>query len=100
MQRLEISEDETFSDPRERLDVLRGAGLAQMYVGEYQQARPYLEEAAEFAKQMQATDQIANTLGIRAQCYFREDRWDDVLGVEKEWRDLEQTHTRERVGET
>lgn len=100
MQRLEISKDEAFADPRERLDVLRGAGLAFMYVGEYRQARPYLEEAAEYAIRIQATDQIANTLGIRAQCLFREDRWDDVLEIEKQWRDLELTHTRERVGET
>jgi class 3 adenylate cyclase len=100
MQRLEISQDKTFADHRERLDVLRGAGLALMYVGEYSQARPYLEEAVDYATRMQATDQIANTLGIRAQCFFREDRWDDVLEVEKQWRDLEMTHTRERVGET
>ena len=100
MQRLEISQDKTFADPRERLDVLRGAGLALMYVGEYRQARPYLEEAEDFATRMQATDQIANTMGIRAQCLFREDRWNEVLEVEKQWRDLELKHTRERVGET
>jgi tetratricopeptide (TPR) repeat protein len=100
MQRLKISQDKAFADPRERLDVLRGAGLALMYVGEYRQARPYLEEAGDYAIRMQATDQIANTLGIRAQCLFREDRWDDVLEIEKQWRDLEMTHTRERVGET
>lgn len=100
MQRLEISQDKTFADPRERLDVLRGAGLALMYVGEYRQARPYLEEAEDYATRMQATDQIANTMGIRAQCLFREDHWDEVLEVEKQWRDLELKHTRERVGET
>ena len=100
LQRVEISQDKGFANPRERLDVLRGAGLALMYVGDYQQARPYLEEAGDYAMRMQATDQIANTLGIRAQCYFREDRWDDVLEIEKQWRDLELSHTRERVGET
>jgi hypothetical protein len=100
MQRLEISRDPAFADPRERIDVLRGAGLALMYVGEYRQARPFLEEAGDHASRMQATDQIANTLGIQAQCLFREDRWDDVLEIEKQWRDLEMTHTRERVGET
>jgi tetratricopeptide (TPR) repeat protein len=98
--RLEISQDPAFADPRERIDVLRGIGLAWMYVGEYRQARPFLEEAGEKAISMQVTDQIANTLGIRAQCLFREDRWDDVLMVEKQWRDLEMKHTRERVGET
>lgn len=100
MRRLEISRDKEFANPRERLDVLRGAGLALMYVGEYRQARPYLEEAGDYATRMQATDQIANTLGIRAQCLFREDRWDEVLEIETQWRDLEMTHTRERVGET
>jgi class 3 adenylate cyclase/tetratricopeptide (TPR) repeat protein len=100
LQRLEISQDPAFDDPRERIDVLRGAGLAYMYVGEYQQARPYLEEARDYATRMQVTDQVANTLGIQAQCLFREDQWDAVLEIEKQWRDLEQSHTRERVGET
>jgi hypothetical protein len=71
-----------------------------MYVGEYRQAQPYLEEAEDYATRVQATDQIANTLGIQAQCLFREDRWDDVLAIEEKWRDLEMHHTRERVGET
>jgi tetratricopeptide (TPR) repeat protein len=100
MRRLEISRDPSFADPRERIDILRGAGLAQMYVGEYRQAQPYLEEAEDYATRVQATDQIANTLGIQAQCLFREDRWDDVLAIEEKWRDLEMHHTRERVGET
>ena len=43
---------------------------------------------------------IANALGIMAQCLFRMDRWDDVLEVEKRWRDLDMRYTRERVGET
>jgi class 3 adenylate cyclase/tetratricopeptide (TPR) repeat protein len=100
MLRLEISQDPSFSDPHERIDILRGAGLALMYVGDYRQAQPYLEEAEDYATRVQATDQIANTLGIQAQCLFREDRWDDVLAIEEKWRDLELHHTRERVGET
>jgi class 3 adenylate cyclase/tetratricopeptide (TPR) repeat protein len=100
MRRLEIGQDSSFVDPREKIDILRGAGLALMYVGEYRQARPYLEEAEEYATRVQATDQIANTLGIQAQCLFREDRWDEVLAIEEKWRNLESHHTRERVGET
>ena len=100
MRRMEISQDPSFSDPRERIDILRGAGLALMYVGEYGKAQPYLEEAEDYAVRVQATDQIANMLGIQAQCLFREDRWDDVLAIEEKWRDLELRHTRERVGET
>jgi tetratricopeptide (TPR) repeat protein len=100
MNRLEIVQDASFADPREQIDSLRGAGLALMYVGEYQQAQPYLEEAEDHATRIRATDQIANTLGIQAQSMFRADRWDEVLAIEKKWRDLELHHARERVGET
>jgi tetratricopeptide (TPR) repeat protein len=100
MRRLEISQDPTFEEPREKIDALRGAGVAMMYVGEYKQALPHLKEAEDLAIQVQATDQIANSLGIQAQCLFRADRWDEVLEIEEKWRDLEFTHTRERVGET
>jgi class 3 adenylate cyclase/tetratricopeptide (TPR) repeat protein len=98
--RLEIVQEASFADPREQIDALRGAGLARMYVGEYQQAQPFLEEAEEHARRIRATDQIANTLGIQAQAMFRADRWDEVLAIEEKWRDLELHHARERVGET
>jgi class 3 adenylate cyclase/tetratricopeptide (TPR) repeat protein len=98
--RLEITRQPDFDDLRENLDALRGVGAARMYVGEYQQALPFLEEAEEIATRIQATEQIANALGLQAQCLFRMDRWDDVLAIETKWRDLEGRHTRERVGET
>ena len=98
--RLEICQDSRFADIREKIDALRGLGVALMYVGEYVQALPYLAEAAEHATRIQATDQIANALGIRAQCFFRLDRWDEVLATEEEWRELEQSYTREQIGET
>jgi hypothetical protein len=71
-----------------------------MYVGEYSQALPHLAAAQDLATRIQATDQIANALGIQAQCLFRADRWDEVLATETKWRDLEQRYSRERVGET
>jgi hypothetical protein len=71
-----------------------------MYVGEYAEALPYLEEAADLATDIQAMDQITNALGIRAQCLFRLDRWDEVLENEEKWRDLERRFARERIGET
>lgn len=98
--RLEISQAPDFTDNREKIDALRGIGLALMYTGEYAQALPYLQEAAELATRVTATDQIANALGIQAQCLFRMDRWDDVLAIEEKWRDLERQYARERVGET
>lgn len=98
--RLEVSEGEQFDDVREQIDALRGMGVAFMYVGEYRQALPMLEEAAERATKIKAIDQVANALGIKAQCLFRMDRWDDVLKVEEKWRDLEKQYSRERIGET
>jgi hypothetical protein len=71
-----------------------------MYVGEYAQSLPYLAEAEGLANRVQAIDQIANVLTVQAQCLFRTDRWDEVLGLEEKWRELERRHPRERVGAT
>jgi len=98
--RVEISKQEQEFKSRERIDALRGMGAAHMYVGEYADALPYLQEAESIATNIRAVDQIANATGIIAQCYFRMDRWDDVLKVEERWRDLDLRYTRERVGET
>jgi len=99
-QRLMICSDPRFEDVREKVEALRSVGAARMYVGEYSQALTYLTQAEELARTVQATDQIANALGIQAQCLFRSDRWDEVLAIEEKWRDLERQHPRERVGET
>ncbi len=98
--RLEICRRQNFTDLRERLDALRGAGAARLYVGEYAQALPYLDEAGELASRLQAVDQITNAFGLKAQCLYRMDRWDEVLDLEGKWRELEGRYTRERVGET
>lgn len=99
-QRLDLCRQPDFVDLRERLDALRGVGAAHMYVGEYSTAIPYLDEAQELATRLQAVDQMTNAYGLKAQCLYRMDRWDDVLDLESRWRDLEQRYTRERVGET
>jgi tetratricopeptide (TPR) repeat protein len=98
--RLETCHDDRFQDQRESIDALRGVGAALMYVGEYDQAAPFLEEAESLSARVQATDQQANAIGLQAQCHFRLDRWDEVLALEKKWRDLEKRYTRARVGET
>jgi tetratricopeptide (TPR) repeat protein len=98
--RLEVSQDEGFADIREKIDALRGNGVALMYVGDYSEALPFLEEATTLAAEIHAADQIANALGIQAQCLFRMDRWDEVLAVEEKWRELENEYIRERIGET
>jgi tetratricopeptide (TPR) repeat protein len=98
--RLEIVENEHQISEHEKIDAQRGMGMALMYVGEYADAIPYLENAEARAADARLPDQIACALGIMAQCLLRLDRWDEVLEVEKRWRDLDLRYTRERVGET
>jgi class 3 adenylate cyclase/tetratricopeptide (TPR) repeat protein len=84
----------------EQIDALRGMGAAHLYVGEYSSALPYLDEAIVLATNVRSPDQIANATGLKAQCLFRMDKWDEVLEVENQWRDLDRRYTRQRVGET
>ena len=100
LKRLEISREARFDDPRENIDVLRGVGAAMMYVGEYEQALPYLADAEALSARVQAPDQQVNAIGIQSQCFYRSDRWDDVLAAEEKWRGLERRYSRARVGET
>ncbi|MDE3090292.1 MAG: hypothetical protein KGJ80_13000 [Chloroflexota bacterium] len=98
--RLALTQPVAFDDRREKADALRGMGMAQMYVGEYQDALPYLREAEQLAENIQAYELHTYATGLQAQCLFRLDRWDDVLELEKKWRALEQRYSREQVGVT
>ncbi len=98
--RLALCREPQFDDDSETLDALRNMGAALTYVGEYEEALTYLQEAEELAVQTHIVEQQANVIGIQAQCWFRLDRWDEVLATEERWRDLEQRYSRERVGET
>jgi tetratricopeptide (TPR) repeat protein len=84
----------------ESLEAVRSAAAAHMYIGEYEAALGKLEEAAELAQRAQLVDQQVNAFGLIAQCYYRLDRWDDVMAAETRWRELERRFPRERVGET
>jgi tetratricopeptide (TPR) repeat protein len=99
-QRLAICRQPEFDDLSESTEVLRSTGAALMYVGEYEQALSFLQEVEDLAVRTQVIEQQANALGLQAQCWFRLDRWDEVLTTEEKWRDLERRYTRERVGET
>ncbi|UCH60395.1 MAG: AAA family ATPase [Anaerolineales bacterium] len=99
-ERLEICGKPGFDNQAERIEALRSTGAAWMYVGEYEQARPFLQEAEKQAVETKLIEQQANALGLQAQCCFRLDRWDEVLTLENKWRELERRYSRERVGET
>jgi len=99
-QRLEICRQAQFDDPAEIIEAIHSTGAALMYVGEYEQAITYLEEAESLARNAQMVFQQTGALGMVAQCLFRLDRWDEVLAIEGKWRDLEGRYSRERVGGT
>jgi len=100
LRRLAITQGAEFDDLRERIDALRGVGMAQMYLGEYAQALPPLREAENLAEGIQAIELYTFATGLQAQCLFRLDRWDEVLEIEKKWRAQERRYSRERVGVT
>lgn len=99
LRRLEIN-SATHDDPIERIDAVSGAGMALMYVGEYEQAIPHLQEAEALATRAQSIGQQAAAIGLLSQCAFRLDRWDEVLTLEEKWRELERRYPRQRVGPT
>jgi predicted ATPase/class 3 adenylate cyclase len=100
LRRLEASADPRVDDPIERIDAVSGAGMALMYVGEYERAVPLLQEAEALALNAQSIGQQTAAIGLQSQCAFRLDRWDDVLALEDRWRELERRYPRQRVGPT
>lgn len=100
LRRLELSRDPHFNDVRESVDCLRVAGSSLMYIGEYDKALPYVEEAESLADKIRAMDEQHNTMAIQSQCCLRLDRWDDVLKIEERWRELERRYSREATGPT
>ncbi|HSL45915.1 MAG TPA: adenylate/guanylate cyclase domain-containing protein [Anaerolineales bacterium] len=100
LRRLEVSQDRRVDDLIERIDAVSGAGMALMYVGEYEQAIPYLQEAEALALRAQSIGQQTAAIGLQSQCAFRLDRWDEVIALEDKWRDLERRFPRQRVGPT
>ena len=100
LRRLEASTDPRVDNPIERIDAVSSAGMALMYVGEYEQAIPYLQEAENLAGKAQSIGQQTAAIGLQSQCAFRLDRWDEVIALEDKWRELERRYPRQRVGPT
>jgi len=100
LRRLDITAVPEMDDSTERVDAVCAAGMALMYVGEYDRAGEHLREAEALSEKSHSIGHQAAALGLQAQIAFRLDRWDDVLALEKQWRDLERRYPRPRVGPT
>lgn len=100
LRRLEVSKDPRVDNILERIDAVSNAGMALMYVGEYEQAIPYLQETENLSGKAQSIGQQTAAIGLQSQCAFRLDRWDEVIALEDKWRELERRYPRQRVGPT
>jgi tetratricopeptide (TPR) repeat protein len=100
LRRLEVNTNSHVDNPIERIDAMSGAGMALMYVGEYEQALPHLQEAEVLAAKAQSIGQQTAAIGLQSHCAFRLDRWDEVIALEEKWRELERRYPRQRVGPT
>jgi tetratricopeptide (TPR) repeat protein len=96
--RLALSYAPRFGDLRERINILDGISSALILQGEYAEALPHLLEEESLASQIRVVDLQAWVLNFQALCWFRLDRWDELLKIAEKRRDLEQRYPPEQVG--
>jgi tetratricopeptide (TPR) repeat protein len=95
--RFELTRDPSFNDLHERLTILDQAGSSLEQVGEYAEALPYFLELEELSSRLQAAEWQVEALRGESSCWFRLDRWDDLLQIEDKSQDLQQRYSLERV---
>ena len=95
--RFELTRDPRFSDLHERLTILSQAASSLEQVGEYAEALPYYLELEELSGRLQAAEWQVEALRGESSCWFRLDRWDDLLQIEDKSQDLQQRYSLERV---
>jgi transcriptional regulator with XRE-family HTH domain/tetratricopeptide (TPR) repeat protein len=100
LQRLKLSQLPTFTDTRQKANVLQQVGQAHIQVGQYHKALPYLFEAEDLSRQAQAMDQQYRALRYQATCWYFLDRWDKVVEIDETVQALEKRFSNfsERVG--
>lgn len=95
----ELTLSPDFENPRERLRALSHLGAALVHAGEFDHAHPYLRQAWDLAGQLHAVDLQAQALSLMHLCWFRLDRWEDILqSDDQRWRHLRRHHSLERLG--
>jgi len=91
LRRVELSHLSDFTDPYERVRLLREVGSALIDIGDYERALVYLQDAEELADQTHAVGVLGGLLHLQATCALRLDRWDDVAQADK-LQSLQQRH--------
>lgn len=83
LRRLELSRHPQFQDLHAEAAALLAIGVALKNHGKFRKAIAYLEEAQELAERIQAVEVLAQALGAQTECWFRQDRWDEVVEIEE-----------------
>ena len=96
--RLELSYEPDFNDLKERTNILLQIGMALYDVGEYHSALGYLVEAENLGYQIRDIPKQADALVRQGQCWYRLDRWDELLAIESKIKVLEDHFTFRRMG--
>ena len=96
--RLELIRSSESNDLRATADALTSAGVALKNAGRFGDAIVYLDEAKDLATKIQDIGVLADALGAQTECWFRMDRWDEVLQLEEQLLDLHQRYGIARAG--
>lgn len=97
-QQLDLSRDPRFDNPRERIRALHGIGNALIHAGEYVEAIPYLRQAEKQASDIGAVSLQSLAMSLLHQCWFRLDRWDEMIKNDEKREKLLQEYSLEQVG--
>ncbi len=92
LRRLTLSQDPRFDDPHARVDIVIEVGIAFMAVGEYAEAISQMLEAERLGSQFQDPDQQSYSLRWQCYCHYQMDRWDQVIKIDEELRELERRY--------
>jgi tetratricopeptide (TPR) repeat protein len=96
--RLALSQDPRFNDLRKRSHILESLSDALIAVGEYDQALTWLMELGNLTLQMGAIAEHVWSMGLQALCLFRLDRWEEIIELEENRRELEGRHSADQLG--
>lgn len=81
--RLELSRHLQDQDLRAEAAALLAVGIGLKNSVKFNDALTYLTQAEELAERIEAIEVLSDTLGAQTECWFRQDRWDEVVKIEE-----------------
>lgn len=98
LRRLELSRHPDSQDLRAEAAALLAVGAALKNYGNFEEAIDYLEQAEQLAGKIQDIEVLADALGAQTECWFRLDRWDEVIKIEESLLGLHHRYGLARTG--